>query len=83
MEFEGIYTFILAFVCNCNLFHKFWTERDEDFIFGMHIQLPEPFQMTPKLMTLTDLYTIKGILYFIAAGGIGVSQAHLVDHNLH
>ena len=52
MEFKGIYMFILAFVCNCNLFHRFWTERYGDFIFGMHIQLPEPFQMTPKLMTL-------------------------------
>ena len=32
---------------------------------------------------MTDLYTIKGILYFIAAGGISVSQAHLVYHVLH
>ena len=36
---------------NFNLGHNFWIVKDRDFIFGMHIQLVKPFQMTPRSMT--------------------------------
>ena len=35
-----------------NIRYKFWTERDRDFIFGMHTRLMMPFQMTRGVMTL-------------------------------
>ena len=39
-------------VVNFNIRYNFWTVRGRDFIFGMHISLMMPFQMTPRSMTL-------------------------------
>ena len=38
-------------VVNFNHRSNFWTERDTDFILGMHTPLIMPFQMAPRSMT--------------------------------
>ena len=58
-----------------------WTVRDRNFIFGMHIQLKKPFQMTQESMTLGPLhwfYIKIANLVFVAAGGICLSQTHVL-----
>ena len=42
--------FVCLSVVNFNLRYNFWTVRDRDFIFGMHISLMTPFQLTPRSM---------------------------------
>ena len=57
---------------NFNLGYNFWTVRDKDFVFGMHVHIMKPFQMTPRSMTLWPwlwlLYLKKQILDFVATG---------------
>ena len=52
---------------NFNLGHNFWTVKDRDSIFGIHTQLINPFQMTPRSMTLWP-WPWYPILDFVAAG---------------
>ena len=52
---RGHIVFVLSVclsVVNFNIRYNFWTVRGRDFIFGMHILLMTPFQMTLRSMTL-------------------------------
>ena len=48
----SVYFFVSLSVVNFNIRNNFWTVGDRDLIFGMHTQLPMPFQMVSRLMTL-------------------------------
>ena len=80
----GIYFFVLC-VClwqiNSNLGHNFWTIRDWDFIFGSILNSWNPLKCHQSQWPCNldhDLYTKIAIMDFVAAGGIHVSQTHLV-----
>ena len=63
---------------NLNFGHNFWTfKRYRDFIIGMHTQFIKHLQVTPMVNDLvTDIDNI--VLDFVSAGGVYVSQTHLV-----
>ena len=65
---------------NFNIGHNFWPVWDKDCIFGMHIQLMKPYQLTSGALvplTMTFILKISNFVFF-AARGICVSQTHLI-----
>ena len=65
------------FVC-CQLLINFWTVRDRDFIFCMHIQIMIHIQMTPRSMTLSVTFMLNISFQTLLPVGHSISQIHLV-----
>ena len=67
------YSLTLLQKINFNLGHNFWIVRERDFIFGMHTQLMEPIQMTPKSM---NLWPCPWPLYYYSQYGLCCHRGH-------